>query len=465
MRRLLLTVPALVLGSLACGSNRDAVPEASSSCAESKLVGQACVGVPAEPTGDTSACSSVVTVTAASDLPSVLAGKQPGECILLAAGRYASVALPEGVSVFGERTEAVTVDAISVASGTSVIADLTVQSGTLTVKAGADARLSGVRIVDSDTDGLLIESGASVTVKRSEIVGAGRYGISAFDASSVELDGSIVSDIEGPGVWISCTAGCGCSTSVTSSITNSVIRNNRIVGLSVVGASVTIDNVIVSDTTVGSSFEAGGGVSISACSAVDANDLTVSRNVDFGMLVDDSTLTLNQATIDDNLRGMWVQAIGATRSTDSVSVVNAVIRGNQGVGFGVDRNAINVSIERSQITDTRLSALPVLVNGVSASVLDVGDGLAWLGASQLSITDVSLSNNARIGLLIDGPVASGSSIANLATMAASGTLDVLQQNLPAGGEQPLTSGTTPAIDSDSAERLAIPDQIAIPPSI
>jgi hypothetical protein len=464
MNRLIIAAAVMLLVPIGCGTD-DAPAKVPGTCAEDKTLGDACTGVPSEPMGDTSACTTIHSVATASELDAALSGTSPGDCIVLKAGSYAAVVLPDGVSVYGESADSVTVAGITVTSGTIEVADLTIESGTVTVQTAAVATLSGTRILNSDEDGLVLEAGAAATVRRSEIEGAGRYGVSAFDAGSLDLDGNIIDNNGGPGVWISCSAGCNCSGTVTGTIRNTVIRNNRVVGIAAVGADLTIENVLVSDTTVGSSFDAGGGFSVSACSTVSATDLTITRNADFGMLVDDSSLSLNRATIDDNLRGLWVQGIGATRGSDSVRVSNAVFTGNEGVGFGIDQGAINVSIETSQITDTKMVPLPVLVNGVSANVLDVGDGLAWLGASQVTVTDVTLSNNARVGILIDGPVASGSAIANLVSSGTSGTLDVLQQNLPSGGEQPATSGTTPAIESDTSERLAIPDEIAIPPSI
>lgn len=465
MKRLLLAAVALVLVPFGCSDEQDPVTPEVTTCDEKNTLGDACAGVPSTPTGDQSACATVINVSAAAELDGAVSSAADGDCIVLGAGSYGVVALPAGVSLFGESADTVEVEAIEVSSGTSGIHDVTVASGTITVRTGAEATISGTRVLESVQDGLLLEQGATVEVRSSEITGAGRYGISAFEAGSVTLDGTIIEDGDGPGIWISCMAGCDCSSPVTSSIKNTIIRNNRIVGISFVGASGTLENVTVTDTRVGNSFEAGGGISASACSDIQATELTIASNADFGMLVDDSTLDLASGTIDDNLRGLWVQAIGVSQSSGSVNVTDTVISGNEGVGFGVDGGSVNVTIEKSQITDTKMVPLPVLVNGVSARALDVGDGLSWLGTSQVVARDLTLSNNARVGILIDGPVMSGSAIENLTATNMSGTLEILQQNLPMGGEQPATSGTTPAIESDSSERLAVPTEIAIPPSI
>lgn len=464
MKKLLLAASALLFVPFGCDDGDESAP-VDTACAEGNTIGAVCAGVPATPTGDTASCNAVLTVATASELDSALSGTSGGDCVVLAAGKYAAVTLPAGVSLIGAGADATTVDAVTVTSGTSGVADLTIESGTLTVRSGAVATLSGTRILDSGGDAVLIEEGASATIRQSEITAPARYGISAFDVASVNIEQTIIEDAEGPGMWLSCAGGCECTSTVSGTIKDTVFRNNRIVGLSFVGASVTLDNVRVADTTVGDNFEAGGGISASGCSDVDATALTVENNVDFGMLVDDSSLSLDGGTIDDNLRGLWVQAIGATRPTDGVSVLNTVLSANEGVGFGVDKASVNVSIASSRILDTKIVPLPVLVNGVSASAMDVGDGMAWLGTSEVTVTNVSLENNARAGLLIDGPVASGSLIEDLALSGTSGTLDLLQQNLPPGGQQPTTSGTTPAIESDSAERFAIPSEIVIPPSI
>lgn len=464
MKKLLLAAASLLLVPFGCDDGADPVP-VDTACAEGNAIGAACAGVPATPTGDTSGCRAVLTAATAGELDAVLGTTGDGDCVVLEAGQYAAVTLPAGVSLFGRGADAITVDAITVTSGTSVIADVSVETGSVTVQAGAVATLSGTRVLNSAGDAVLIEQGASASIRQSEITAPARHGISAFDVASVTIEQTIVENAEGPGVWLSCTGGCDCTSTASGTIKDSVIRNNRIVGVAVIGASVTFDNVVVADTSVGDNFQAGGGIAASGCSDIDATALTVQNNVDFGMLVDDSSLSLDGGSIDNNLRGLWVQAIGTTRPTDSVSVLNTVLSANEGVGFGVDKASINVSITSSQVTDTKIVPLPVLVNGVSASAMDVGDGMAWLGTSQVTVKDVSLSNNARASLLIDGPVASGSIIENLSSSGTSGASELLQQNLPAGGLQPMTSGTTPAIESDSAERFAIPSEIVIPPSI
>ncbi len=464
MKKVALVALGLLVLPIGCDTDETPAPS-TTACAEGNTIGDACAGVPTHTTGDTSSCAAVHTVATAGELDAALSGTQAGDCVILEAGRYAAVTLPGGVSLHGRGADLVTVDGITVSAGTSSIADLTVAVAGVVVKDGAEAKLSGTRVENSGDDGLLVEPGASASVKSSEIIGAARYGVSAFDSESVSIAQTVIEGSSGPGLWLQCSGGCACSDTVNGSIENTIVRNNRIVGISVVGAQLELDNVVVADTSVGTRFDAGGGISASGCSDVNATRLTVTGNADFGVLVDDSSLALEEATIDDNLRGLWVQAVGVSRSTDAVRVLDAVISGNEGVGFGVDKASSNVSLERCQITDTQLVALPVLVDGVSANVMDVGDGIAWLGTSEVRLVDVRLDNNARVGVLIDGPVASGSRIEDLTLGPMSGTLDLLQQNLPIDGLKPETSGTTPAIESDAAERLAIPSEVVIPPSI
>jgi hypothetical protein len=241
------------------------------------------------------------------------------------------------------------------------------------------------------------------------------------------------------------------------------ITGNTIVGLSLVGASAHLDNVEVTNTDVGQSFDAGGGISASACSTLTATDLRIADNEDFGLLLDDSALDVDGFSVARNLRGVWMQNIGASMPA-TASLRNATITENRGVGIGVASSSVGVTIQQTVVSDTKVISLPVLIDGVSASTEQVGDGITWKGGSQVALDGVTVSASQRVSVLIDGEVGSGSSIANVTLAGGDESLGILQQSVPEGGEQPSVTGS-PSVTVLPDEQYSVPADVAIPPTI
>jgi hypothetical protein len=435
------------------------------------MVGTVCGGVPNDAVCEEDyctegvECAQVFQVDSGAAFNDAVAGATPGTCIALAPGNYGSVALPIGVSLLGKGADLVTVASIE-SRGIGVrIRGLTVDGGSISVSEG-DTTIDAVRIIGSPGDGVAVGSAASVTVTRSEITSAGRYHLSAFNSASVTVDASIIDGkgLGGPGMWVECDQDSGCVLgSATLSMTNSKVKSTKLVGVSLVGAVASFDNVEVRDTHVGDNFEAGGGISASACSSVTATGLSVMDNVDFGMLLDDSALDADGLTVSRNLRGLWIQYVGMTCPAEAV-VRNAVVSGNQGVGIGVAAASTGVRIEQSRIENTVNVALPVLVGGISSSSDLVGDGFNWQDASFVSLDGVSISGSDRASMLIDGVVAAGSTIANVVLSAGDESLGIKQQNLPTDGVQPAVV-QSPPVQAFSEELFSIPEEVGIPPTI
>jgi hypothetical protein len=93
----------------------------------------------------------------------------------------------------------------------------------------------------------------------------------------------------------------------------------------------------------------------------------------------------------------------------------------------------------------------------------VGDGLDWLAASQLTIDGLTVSGSARQSVLIDGPVADGSSVARITLEGNDATLGILQQGLSPGGAQPEVGPDVPAIRTEPDRLFPIADGLDIPP--
>ncbi len=472
MNRALLTAAMLVLLPVAACDSDDPAPPASG-CSDSHLVGDVCAGVPQDnlcagtgcaPGGDY--CSAVLEVSSDADLQNAVGDAGDGTCIVLAPGVYGAVILPPvRMAISGEHPSTTTVASVTSTGGSDVRIS-GIATGSVTLDAGSGT-LDALRIENGATDGVHLGAGASVTITRSEISGHARYGVSAFDAGSVTLDGNVIELNGGPGMWIqsgdtSCDA-CGCASTVTGTIKNTVFDENALVGISVVrAASLDIENVEVRNSKVGGDFEGGGGVSIAHCSSVTADGLRVLDNADYGVLVHDASVTLDGGAVSNNLRGIWIQEIG-TSQLGSVTVRGTQLDGNRGVGLGIAEQSADVLIEDVEIRNTALVSLPVIVDGISAGAADVGDGINWLATSKAILRSVTVGNSARQSVLIDGEVVAGSEIENLTQIDGDETKGILQQSF-SSGTQPVTSGTSPQVMTN-ADRPHETPQPLVPPGI
>jgi parallel beta helix pectate lyase-like protein len=457
----------LACGLFALGCSDESEPTIDAGCPAENIVGGVCAGVPSQPLCEesvctTGSCSQVIQVTSQAELDAAIANASDGTCIALSPGSYGSVILPVGVSLFGHFHADTSVAAVTVLGGSDVrLRGFGVDGGTVTTSSGT-AHIDAVRISNSSGSGVVVNTGASTSIEHSTIELAGRYGIEAFNVDDVQVRSTVIagnSTSGGPGMWVQREMGCMGSGTVSATIEDSVLRGNKLVGLSLVGVSATIDNVAVRQSQVGPNFDAGGGVSISGCSTVTANALEVSDSADFGVLIDSSTVTLSTPTVTNNLRGVWIQNV-----TGSVTVDHATISNNTGVGVGIDGMSSSVTVQDSTITDTQMISLPVLVGGVSAGAEEVGDGLAWLGNSFAIIENVSISTSARASVLIDGEVVMGSSITNLTLAGGDEQKGIVQQNLPMNGQQPNTS-MSPGVMPQPGEMFPVPVSPGIPPGI
>ena len=475
MRALVGSIAAVgLLLQLGCSS---ADPETTdpTTCADENTVGGVCVGVTSGTLCEQNACTADVScgnvreafdqagLTAAADAAS------PGDCIALHAGTYTRVVVPGGVSLLGKGADHVFLDYVEVSGGSdTVVQGMTVGMDGIKLDAAASVTVRSVRVNATTLDGIDANAGSSVSIVNSEIHGAARYAVSAFDVTSVSVESSILNGAAGPGMWAQCSGGCDCPSSVSVTVSDTIIRDTKIVGLSFVGVDAVLRNVEISGNTVDNHFNPGGGMAVSQCSNVDAVGLSVLDNSNFGVLVDDSTIQFGEqgsTTIEvmRNLRGIWVQNIGQS-TEQSVTIDGFELGENTGVGFGVDLESTSVTVRNGTIRDTSLIDLPVLVNGVSAASDQIGDGLNWFSTSQVTLHSLSVSNSARASVLIDGDVAPGSSVTSVTLSGGDEAKGILQQNLPDGGTTP-TIQAAPSVTTSGAEEFAIPEAPQIPPGI
>jgi hypothetical protein len=422
-----------------------------------------------------------------------LAGATPGSCILMAAGSYKAVDLPGGVSLFGRSAADVTVAGVIVDAGdNAVIRGLSVGAGGLTISPGATkVQVTSVRVSKSLSDGIQIGAGASVTVTATEVEDAGRYGIHAKDADAT-LEKVIVSRAEGPGLWAestSCDAHCNCTPPREVQVARSILRDNRILGISTIGVSATLDSVDVTGTKSGDHFsysQFGGGLSVSQCSTFSAKRLRVLDSADWGILVDNSRAMLgsddpaDDNAVERNLRGVWVQNISTdvgnlplnTLMTGLVELHGLNLKQNRGVSFGVAGDAHSVIICRSKGEVTEMQTLPTDDQTNLGASQMMGDGFNWLGTSEVRVEDLKLSQSARQSFLIDGPVGGTQATSEIKDLDQSGDMAaqalVLQQrvmsgDLPPGGDVDPAKHYT--LQTDPSLKRGFPPALSGPASI
>lgn len=459
---------SLAMGSWwGCSSAEPEQPETVVGCAAGHDVGGVCAGAPGggvcadDICTQGVACGAVHVVTSDEELASVAAGSAPGDCIALQPGDYGPIAAPSGVSVLGQGAGSVRVSGVRIASATgAVLRGVEVGAGGIVVDAAAvGVEIDSVRVLGSSGSGVEVGAGASVSIRASEIVGSAQYGVVAFDAAEVSLERVIVEDGAGPGVWTQCEGGCDCAAPPAVTVTDTLVRNNKVVGVSLAGVGAVLHNVEIRDHSEGSDFGATGGLAAFACSTVEATSLRVLDNSGYGVLIDDASGSIGsglgdtgepQVQISGNSTGVWLQAVTTGFVLDGLNVED-----NKGVGIGVSLESKGIVCWNTWITGTTEMTVPVLAEGV-ASAAEVGDGFAWLDGSEVAVDNVTLSGNQRASMLIDGPAGAGSTITNVTLEGGDELLGLVQQNAPSGTSSPTVGAGAPPIDQTETESFAVP---------
>jgi len=455
---------AAVLFLLGCGSD-DTEPSPVATCAYA--IGDSCVGVPLEPicAADTCAdgvtCTQTVVVGDPSELAAATAAASSGSCIVLLPGSYAAIGVAGGVSVLGRGTDFVTVAGLTLGSGdASVVRGLSVRGTGLHIDGATNVRLEAVRVSESSGDGIALGEGSSATLVHSEVIASANAGVRASDVTQLTVQGSVVADSTGPGIIAACAAGCTCPSKPAVALEHTIVRNNAHVGAALAGVTATFTDVQIQKTRVKDlQANSGGGFVVSACSALTATRLDVSDNDFFGMLVDDSSAKLgtpgeeNGIILHGNVLGLWFQGKKSSGELDGLDVYE-----NEGVGIGTGGETNGIILHGSQIRGTAAKTL-VVDNGGSKQV---GDGLLWTGASKVVIDGLKVSKSARQGVLIDGSVAAGSSVANVTLAEGDEQHGMLQQSVDATGTAPEVGAGAPTLMSDTQEVYPIPVPPAAP---
>jgi len=467
----LLAVAGLAAG---CGDDEEPSPygEVTEQCGEDFSKG--CVGFVEDaalcdgeycPSGVE--CSDIVEVSDDPGLQQAADGATAGTCIALTRGIYGGVSLPGGVSLLGLGPDFVELEGTVTLNGGSdaTIRGLTVRGGGVVLEGAAAVRLSSLRITESEGTGVELRGGASAEIAFSEIVDAGEYGVLASDSESLTLTNTKITGSASSAVWVSpCDDGCDCATRPTVSVTEALMGDNGNVTLALLGAEASITGVEIADTHP-ADLQGGGGLAIAECSMATVEDLDIHGSRQWGLLVDGADAVIGRPGVTDgiiiydNEIGVWMQNVTGSQQ---VKLEGADIYDNAAVGLGVSGASQGIIIYDNKIRDTSSSSVPVYPGGSQS----IGHGFVWSNigdggadeASQVEIDGLSLSGNAGASFLIDGPVAPGSSIANVTQ--SGGDSEFIQQNLASGEQQPnVGSGTPSLMTSDVAvEEVPLPPE-------
>jgi len=462
----------LALGLALGGCGDDATPT-DTDCPAGHKIGSVCAGVPKGALcGDdvcTSGvtCSTTATVSSDAALSSATGSAQPGTCIALAAGSYSDAVLPAGVSLLGKGADLVKLQHVSVAGGSGVVVrGLSVAGSGVQVQ--GEAKLESVRITGSSGVGLALDAGAAVSVVTSEITKSKLEGIFA-ESGTLSLKASILDSNGASGLWAQCATGCDCPMPPELSLSDVLVRDNKTLGVNLIGISATLADVEIADTHPGMNLQIlPGGLAISACSSVNASKLRIIDNDPFdaayGVLVDGATATLGGSTdaegveIDGNFIGAWVQNL-APMGTQPVKIQHAHLEGNRGVSLGLSGETVGFVINWFVAHGTTLETMPT-----DGGQQQVGDGIVWADGAQAKFDHVILGANARQPMLIDGEVAAGSSIDNVSLTDGDDAKGLLEQNFPSGGMAPTVGASAPAITQNAMKQFAVPTAPAAPAS-
>jgi Right handed beta helix region len=448
----------LCLSMLSCGSE-DTPDGPTLGCAD-----QGTQGVPLEAvcseascTGNV-ACSEVIEVAAGADLAAAAASAVSGSCLAVAPGTYGDVALPSGVSLLGRWADEVTVGAISVASGgANTIRGITATS----VQADGVATLVFEQSrVTAGVHGVAVAGAGAVEIACSEVTGAADHGVLATDTSNLTVRRSYLHDIGGPGLWVACSEGCGCSSVPDVSLTDVTVERARHAGVHFAAVDAVVRDVAITDTNQRPGMAGGVGLS-AACGSVDVQGLYVDGAVEAGVLLQDTTGNLGAPgqeagiIIINGKRGLWLSGdAGVTAQGFEISAAG-------GIGVGIDAESKGIIIINGKVEDTAAAQLPVAGGGTQS----VGDGLLWMTGAEVSITGLSLSNSARAALLIDGEVAAGSTLTDVTLLGSDASFGIVQQGVQMGATAPMVGSNTPAVTQQSDATFAIPEPPSTPAAL
>jgi hypothetical protein len=360
--RLLLTI--LFAGLAGCASKSGETT--TSDCDAHAKADGVCPGVTSDAiNADGIACSSTLNVAPGEE--SKIGGAAAGSCVVLSAGNFGEINLPASVSLIGKGSSSTTVAAVRVTPGTATIRGLKV--------AGA---------------GISVTGKGALTVDASMIANSSGPGISAID-SDLTVTRTTINDSASFGIAANCKADCMARPNL--SLRRVALRGNKAVGVWAHGVNASFDGVQVTQTRA-VNFLYGRGFEVAEGGSVKATHFAVLDNEDVGVYVDSASAELSSFAVSNNIRGIQLQAIPAA----GAKLNDFVVENNSALGIGITKGSLGIIVQGGLVASTRPMKVPVDIGGVQ----EVGDGINWLGGSEVTILNtVKIQSSARRAVIIE----------------------------------------------------------------
>jgi len=238
--------------------------------------------------------------------------------------------------------------------------------------------ISGVTLVGSITRDTVMSAPTSPTAMNSASVGVSISNVAAATVTSLDVTGfadiaAVVSE----------------SGSAWSAIT---IHESLGTELAVSGGTTTLDDVAVSDAFQGARLLPAYGVAIVSMATIRTSGLTVERSGGYGVLQDSATAEHDGLSVSDaSEAGLWVQR------SPAVTITGSTIAGSGGAGIAL------VGVDLATVTDSSVTGTRLRTRVCETRAGDVGDGLQIREAPGADIERVMLSDNERVGLVVQLP--------------------------------------------------------------
>jgi hypothetical protein len=373
--------------------------------------------------GDDGGSAEVASDAAA--LHKALEGAGSGDIVQLGAGSFeGSFVVPAGVTLAGDpgggsilkfSGEGPVLEVPTAAGSTTVVKNLAVEGGTgggIEADGGGAIRLDDVQVTVSGAVGVKLEALSQVTVQdlditgnvteaekdgipvdpdpqRYAVVGLALVQVGQADLGNLTAQGFAAYGVilyESPSTW-----------------DGGEVHHLVGTGIQAAGAvEVTLKNLNVHHVWQGATPFGYGVVASHEVNLVTEN-LTIEDNGLAGILIDHATGTHIDIKVKRNgNRGIWIQhCTPKDRLAGSAAVTfqgtGNHLDDNAGVGFGVFQSQ-GISLQNAQINNTKKITMVAL----GAGEAQIGDGIEIIGSDDLEFSDVTLDNNERAGVVVDG---------------------------------------------------------------
>jgi hypothetical protein len=355
-----------------------------------------------------------------------------GETVLLPDGTYAGpLVVPAGVTLKAEHAGGATIE---MSQGQPAIVAETAPGSAPTVLSGLVVSSAGTVALLARGTGELRGEGLAIRCTRG--VGVAAEGLASFSLSQSSVSGSVTSSdlerlvfpvkaSEAPLVGLVLSrvktfqlsdlsleqfGGFGAVfVDSNGSWTQGTVSRNVGVGIMQDGGSVALSDVQVDGTVPGQRGTAilAYGMVATGKGLMLTSRLRVAHNSGYGLVQQDLSSQHGALTVQANSDvGIWLQNTTGTAGTPAIVIADAEILGNKGGGLfamgsgGILLRDTTVSQAAEKKIPVEETGLTTMADGIQVSQL----------TGELRLEDLTLSDNARVGVLLSGPAAPGAEV-------------------------------------------------------